>query len=55
MDKIVADKVKSFDFKELEKIVYQASGPELRFIQLTGAFLGFIIGGIQVIITTIIL
>ena len=55
VDRIVADKVKSFDFKELEKVVYQASGPELRFIKLSGAILGFIIGGIQVIIVSLLM
>lgn len=50
VDKIVEEKIKKFDLKELEKIIYQASGPEIRFIELAGGVLGFIIGFMQLIV-----
>ena len=48
IDKLVEEKIKNFDLHELERIIYQATGPEIRFIKLSGAILGFIIGWIQV-------
>ena len=50
VDLIIEEKVKQFDIGELEKIIYRASGSELRFIQLAGAFLGFIIGLVQILL-----
>ena len=41
---IVEEKINSFDTGVLEKLVKKASGPELNFIILSGAILGFLIG-----------
>ena len=41
---IVRNKIEEFDISQLESIVKKASGPELNFIIITGAILGFIIG-----------
>lgn len=50
IDKLVEEKFSSYDLTEIEKIFYRISGPEIRFIKLSGAILGFIIGLIQVVI-----
>lgn len=50
VDKLVEEKIKSYDLTEIEKIFYRTSGPEIRFIKLSGAILGFIIGLVQVVI-----
>lgn len=50
VDKIVAEKIKKFDLRELECIIYKATGREIRFIQLAGAVLGFVIGLVQLVI-----
>lgn len=44
---IVEQKIRDFDVTALESITKKASGPELRFILLSGAILGFIIGLIE--------
>ncbi len=41
---IVEQKIREFDVTALEALVKKAGGPELRFIILSGAMLGFIIG-----------
>ena len=41
---IVKQKINEFDVTALESLMKKASGPELNFIILTGAVLGFIIG-----------
>ncbi|MEO0133184.1 MAG: DUF445 family protein [candidate division WOR-3 bacterium] len=50
IDKLVEEKIKSYDLIEVEKIFYHTSNPEIRFIKLSGAILGFIIGLIQIVI-----
>ena len=52
--KEVSEKVKSMDNKQLQKIIEHTAKKELRFIELSGAFLGFIIGLIQALILQII-
>ena len=52
--KEVSLKVKKIDNKELQKIIEQTAKKELRFIQFSGAVLGFIIGLIQFLILEII-
>ena len=41
---IVEQKINEFDLAELEKLAYTASGPELRFIVISGGILGFLVG-----------
>ena len=47
---IVKQKIREYDIGALEKLVKTASGPELNFIILTGACLGFVIGLTQAFI-----
>ena len=44
VSEIVEQKINSFDTDLLERLVKKASGPEINFIILTGAILGFLIG-----------
>lgn len=44
---IVEDKINAFDLAELEEMIKGVSSTELRFIELLGGILGFIIGLIQ--------
>ncbi|MGE5390073.1 MAG: DUF445 domain-containing protein [Deltaproteobacteria bacterium] len=48
--KIVEDKVNGFDLKQLEDMILGVSSPEIRFIEIMGGVLGFIIGLGQVAI-----
>ncbi len=41
---IVEQKINEFELSELEKLAYTASGPELRFIVISGGILGFLVG-----------
>jgi len=41
---IVEQKINEFDLVELERLAYTASGPELRFIVISGGVLGFLVG-----------
>ena len=47
---IVRQKISEFDVGALEKLVKKASGPEIRFILLTGAVVGILIGLAQAFI-----
>jgi uncharacterized membrane protein YheB (UPF0754 family) len=47
---IVQQKINEFDISALESLVRNASGPEINFIMLSGACLGFIIGLTQAFI-----
>ncbi len=47
---IVQQKINEFDVSVLEKLVKNASGPEINFIMLSGACLGFVIGLTQAFI-----
>lgn len=51
--KIVEDKVNEFNLDEMEAMIKGVSSPELRFIEILGGVLGFIIGLIQVVILMI--
>ena len=53
LEKIVADKVAGFSSDKLESILNQIMSKEFRFVEIIGGVLGFIIGLIQVFITTI--
>ncbi|MCK9266848.1 DUF445 family protein [bacterium] len=54
VDTIVSDKIKQFDLRQLETLVYGATSREIRFIKLTGAVLGFLIGLIQILLIKIL-
>ena len=41
---IVEQRINDFALSELENLAYAASGPELRFIVLSGGILGFLVG-----------
>lgn len=45
---MVADKINEFDLDQLEEIIRGISSTELRFIEILGGVLGFIIGTVQV-------
>lgn len=51
LEKIVIEKVASFSTDKLESILYQIMSKELRFVEIIGGVLGFIIGIVQVLIT----
>lgn len=44
---IVEEKINRFDMKHLERLIISIAGKELRWIELLGALIGFIIGIIQ--------
>lgn len=47
---LVEEKIKSFDFLQLEKLILKVVKNELRHIELFGAVLGFTIGLVQVLL-----
>jgi uncharacterized membrane protein YheB (UPF0754 family) len=47
IEKIVREKVEAFSTDKLEEILYSIMKKEFRFIEITGAILGFLIGCIQ--------
>lgn len=51
MERIVTEKVKAFSSDKLESIINQVMSRELRFVELLGGILGFLIGLLQVGIT----
>jgi uncharacterized membrane protein YheB (UPF0754 family) len=53
VQKIVEDKVNDFNLDEMEAMIKGVSSPELRFIEILGGILGFIIGVIQDVIIMI--
>lgn len=48
--RLVEDKINAFDLGELEALIRQVSHTELRFIEILGGVLGFLLGLIQVAI-----
>lgn len=48
--KMVEDKINDFDLDQLEAMIKSVSSTELRFIEILGGVLGFIIGIVQVLI-----
>lgn len=52
--KMVEDKVNGFDLRQLEDMIVGVSSPEIRFIEIMGGVLGFIIGLAQVAILLLI-
>jgi uncharacterized membrane protein YheB (UPF0754 family) len=53
LEHIVSSKVAAFSSDKLEDILYQIMARELRFVELIGAVIGFIIGVVQVLITVL--
>ncbi|MFZ9262972.1 MAG: DUF445 domain-containing protein [Chitinophagaceae bacterium] len=53
LEKIVIEKVSGFSSDKLEQILNQIMSKEFRFVEILGAVLGFIIGILQILITTI--
>ena len=53
LEKIVVEKVSNFSSDKLENILQQIMSSEFRFVEIIGAVLGFIIGMVQVILTTL--
>ncbi|MCD6419634.1 MAG: DUF445 family protein [Synergistetes bacterium] len=47
---MVENRVNEFDFKKLEEIVLRVSKKELRFVEVAGGILGFIIGLLQMLL-----
>ncbi|MGL4392211.1 MAG: DUF445 domain-containing protein, partial [Fusobacteriaceae bacterium] len=54
MEEIIVKNVDAFSLEELEKITLTLAKTEFRHIEVVGAILGAIIGGVQVIITIFI-
>jgi len=53
LERIVTEKVAGFSSDELEKILYQIMSKEFRFVEIVGGVVGFIIGLIQVLLTSL--
>lgn len=53
LEHIVIQKVSNFSSDKLEEILYQIMAKEFRFVEIIGAVIGFIIGGVQVAITVL--
>lgn len=53
LEHIVIQKVSNFSSDKLEEILYQIMSREFRFVEIIGAVIGFIIGGVQVAITVL--
>ncbi len=53
LEHIVIQKVSNFSSDKLEEILYQIMSKEFRFVEIIGAVIGFIIGGLQVAITVL--
>ncbi len=51
---LIEYKIMSFELKHLEKLIYQVANNELKYIEVFGAVLGFIIGIIQAVIISFI-
>ena len=53
LEKIVTEKVAGFSSDKLEQMLNQIMSKEFRFVEIIGGILGFVIGLIQVLLTTI--
>lgn len=54
MERIVTEKVKAFSGEKLEELIYNVMAKELRFVEILGGVLGFLIGLLQAGITMIV-
>ena len=52
--KIIYEKIEQMDLTEAENLVRQVAKTELRFIELFGGFLGFLIGCLQILLVYLI-
>ncbi len=50
IEKMVSEKVASFSSEKLEELLFAILKKEFRFIELVGAFLGFLIGIVQILL-----
>jgi len=50
LEKTMVEKISATDLSQLERIIRQASAPEIRFILLSGAVLGFVVGFIEALL-----
>lgn len=55
IDKIVEEKVLSFELIQLEKIILNVASKELKHIEILGGILGFFIGLIQVLLISLLI
>ncbi|GDX44326.1 membrane protein [Bacteroidota bacterium] len=53
LEKIISEKVAGFSSDKLEQILNQIMSKEFRFVEIIGGILGFIIGLLQILLTTI--
>jgi len=53
LERIVTEKVKAFSGEKLEELIYNVMSKELRFVEILGGVLGFLIGLLQAGITLI--
>lgn len=53
LEHIVIQKVSSFSSDKLEELLYQIMSKEFRFVEVIGGVIGFVIGGMQVLITVL--
>ena len=53
VEKLVRDKVEAFSSDKLEEILFSIMRKEFRFIEITGAILGFLIGCLQLALSLI--
>jgi uncharacterized membrane protein YheB (UPF0754 family) len=53
MERMVSEKVKAFSVEKLEALIYNVMAKELRFVEILGGILGFLIGLLQIGITQI--
>jgi uncharacterized membrane protein YheB (UPF0754 family) len=49
LQKMIIDRLENYDTIKLEEIILKLVSKELRYIELTGAVLGFLIGVMQVV------
>lgn len=53
LEQIVTKKVSAFSSDKLEEVLHQIMSKEFRFVEIIGGVIGFIIGVVQVLITTL--
>ncbi|MEK6677815.1 MAG: DUF445 family protein, partial [Nitrospirota bacterium] len=49
LQKMIIERLENYDVIKLEEIILKLVSKELRYIELTGAVLGFMIGALQVV------
>lgn len=51
IERMIEEKINEMDLQEVEKMILDVAAKELRYIEWFGALLGFLMGGINVLIT----